>query len=190
MMISNQTLNNINIRKYYNREFTSLLIQHIAVLILGFGVFLLDEYEQLSNRFNLIVLLIVGMVKAFYFTAANFKNIYKVRMQDKSFNHFLTLTGMNIFLIVISFGLDYYCINNVLPGSISGLLSETKVEQFFECLYFSIVTFSTTGFGDVTPTNLYTKGLVAVEIIVAFTATIFVIANYANHTNQQKNDSN
>lgn len=190
MTMSNRRLKNINIRKYYNKEFTSLLLQHVAVLILGFGVFLLEEYEQLPNKVNLILLLIVAIMKAIYFTVANFKNIYEVRIRDKSFNHFLILTGMNIFLIVISFGLDYYCINKVLPGSIHGLLSETKLEQFFECLYFSIVTFSTTGFGDVTPTNLYTRGLVAVEIVVAFTATIFVIANYANYTSPSTLDSN
>lgn len=181
-MAINQRFKNINVRKYYNKEFTSLLLQHIAVLLIGFVIFILEEYQHLSSKVNLIILLGVAALKATYFTVANFKNIYNVRIKDKSFNHFLILTGINILLIVTSFGLDYYCINKVVPGSISGLTSATSIEQFLECLYFSIVTFSTTGFGDVTPTNLYTRGLVALEIIVAFTATIFVIANYANYT--------
>lgn len=181
-MIPSPNLKNIDIRKYYNKEFSSLLIQHAAILLIGFGIFLLEEYEQFPEKVNLVILLLVAVVKAIYFTVENFKNIYKVRIQDKSFNHFLILTGLNILLIVISFALDYYCINKVLPGSISGLVSETDGEKFLECLYFSIVTFSTTGFGDVAPTNLYTRGLVAIEIIVAFTATIFVIANYTNYT--------
>lgn len=171
----------MSLSKYYNREVLNLLLQHLLVLLLGFGIFLLEEYEQFPNRFNLLVLLLAAMSKAIYFTVENFKNIYKIRLKDKSFNHFLVLTGMNIILIIFSFALDFYCINHVLPGSLKGLLSESRFEQFLECIYFSIVTFSTTGFGDITPNNLYTRGLVATEIMVAFTATIFVIANYANY---------
>ena len=92
--------------------------------------------------------------------------------------------------IIFSFALDFYCINHVLPGSLKGLLSESRMEQFLECVYFSVVTFSTTGFGDITPNNLYTRGLVATEIMVAFTATIFVIANYTNYTKPSIIDSN
>ena len=177
----------MNIRKFYSKEFISLLLQHLVVLLIGFTIFILEEYQHLPNRVNLIILLGVAAVKATYFTLANFKNIYNVRVRDKSFNHFLTLTGTNILLIVISFGLDYYCINKIVPSSISGLTSTNSAKQFLECLYFSIMTFSTTGFGDVTPKNLYTRGLVAMEIIVAFTATVFVIANYANYAKADKN---
>ena len=173
-------------RKYYNKEFTRLLLQHLLMLLIGFTVFILEEYQHLPSRVNLIILFGVAAVKATYFTLANFKNIYNIRVKDKSFNHFLILTGTNILLIVVSFGLDYYCINKIVPSSISGLNSTNSAEQFLECLYFSIVTFSTTGFGDVTPNNIYARGLVAMEIIVAFTATIFVIANYANYTKADK----
>ncbi len=51
-------------------------------------------------------------------------------------------------------------------------------EHAFECLYFSIVTFTTVGYGDVTPCGFASRALAALEAFAGvFTMGLFVTAN-------------
>jgi hypothetical protein len=58
------------------------------------------------------------------------------------------------------------------PGSLSA------AEHVFECLYFSVVTFTTVGYGDVTPCGAASRAIAAVEAFAGvFTMGLFVTAN-------------
>lgn len=51
-----------------------------------------------------------------------------------------------------------------------------NVFQFFECLYFSIVTFTTLGYGDIRPVGWITRTMAASEAFLgAFTTALFVV---------------
>ena len=50
-----------------------------------------------------------------------------------------------------------------------------NLQRFLECLYFSVVTFTTLGYGDVTPAGI-TRVVAATEAFTgAFTLAIFVV---------------
>ncbi|WP_338359187.1 potassium channel family protein, partial [Yeosuana marina] len=51
------------------------------------------------------------------------------------------------------------------------------MRQFFEFLYFSIITFSSVGFGDVVPISVSGKIIVILEVLLSFFVLIFGIAN-------------
>ncbi len=55
--------------------------------------------------------------------------------------------------------------------------------------YFSLVTFSTVGFGDITPEAISVKIIVMMEIATSFFIIFFVIANYFNLKNLSQKDS-
>jgi voltage-gated potassium channel Kch len=46
--------------------------------------------------------------------------------------------------------------------------------------YFSVLTFTTTGFGDIIPITKTAKALVTMEVMVAFITTIIVISNFVH----------
>jgi hypothetical protein len=51
----------------------------------------------------------------------------------------------------------------------------TNIEHFFSCLYFSVVTFTTLGYGDVTPLGA-TRAIAAMEAFAgSFTMALFVV---------------
>ncbi|ARN73037.1 pentapeptide repeat-containing protein [Oceanicoccus sagamiensis] len=51
----------------------------------------------------------------------------------------------------------------------------TNIEHFFSCLYFSVVTFTTLGYGDVTPQGA-TRAIAAMEAFAgSFTMALFVV---------------
>jgi hypothetical protein len=61
---------------------------------------------------------------------------------------------------------------------IAGTGSLPTVEHVFECLYFSVVTFNTVGYGDVTPCGVASRAVAALEAFAGvFTMGLFVTAN-------------
>lgn len=55
---------------------------------------------------------------------------------------------------------------------------------FFEAMYFSAITVTTTGFGDVTPTNTFTRAFVMVEAVIGV-VLIGLFLNAINYQRQQ-----
>ena len=66
------------------------------------------------------------------------------------------LLGGLFFLFIFLFGIIY----SKCPSAVSG------VSNFWDALYFSIVTITTLGFGDLFPTNDWGRFLVCLEAIV------------------------
>lgn len=64
-------------------------------------------------------------------------------------------------LAVTGFGIAYFCLG-FIPGH--GLKFSGKAASFSECIYFSVVTITTLGYGDVTPVG-FTRLLASVEAI-------------------------
>lgn len=57
----------------------------------------------------------------------------------------------------------------------STLSGQQNIENFLSCLYYSIVTFTTLGYGDITPTGL-SRVLAAIEALFgSFTLALFVV---------------
>jgi len=64
------------------------------------------------------------------------------------------------FFIALIFGLIYGFVG--IPGF------EMKHQTWFSFFYYSIVTFTTLGFGDITPKIWYTEILVSIEVIIGY----------------------
>lgn len=61
---------------------------------------------------------------------------------------------------------------------VAGLGALPPAEHVFECLYFSVITFTTVGYGDVTPCGAASRALAAFEAFAGiFTMGLFVTAN-------------
>lgn len=90
------------------------------------------------------------------------------------------LTGI-IILIVISYGLDYWSLHQTQFNAFQGIFDHTDLDlHFFNFLYFSAVTFSTVGFGDIAPATVEAKTIVMTEIVSSFFMIIFIFSNFYN----------
>ena len=76
-----------------------------------------------------------------------------------SWPRFFVLIGISYFLINVPFALAYYLAG---PGALSG---DQSLHGFLRCFFFSIDTFATIGYGNITPATLLTNFLVTVEAI-------------------------
>ena len=64
------------------------------------------------------------------------------------------------FLLYLTIGMFFAELYKLIPGSLS------KVDSKFDYIYFSFVTLSTTGYGEITPINTYSKILIMVESFI------------------------
>jgi hypothetical protein len=69
-------------------------------------------------------------------------------------------------LLGLNWALFYLCINIAIPDSFNGLTSTDLGAQISELLYYSFVTITTTGYGDLTPVKPLARTVAFLEAIV------------------------
>ncbi|MBX9851864.1 MAG: hypothetical protein K2X86_08905 [Cytophagaceae bacterium] len=156
-----------------------IVIQHVVVILIGIGIFYIDEVEFLDGFYPKLFLLILAFAKCIYFIGHSFKKIEEASLNNFTYNKFLVIILTNIFLIILSFAVDYSCLYEFDSNSFQGLTRDGSMFTiFYDFFYFSVLTFTTTGFGDIIPLTKPAKFLVTIEVIVAFITTIIVIFNF------------
>lgn len=83
-----------------------------------------------------------------------------------------------VYLMIGVFGaVLYYFLQTVVPGSFAGLESYDERQWFWRLLYFSFVTLSTLGYGDITPANAFSESVAYLQAIIGQFYIAVVIAS-------------
>lgn len=96
-----------------------------------------------------------------------------------------------LYLVIgLFWGALYALLEEVVPGSYSGALLENSTgDKFNLFIYFSIVTLTTLGYGDITPQTIQASSLCQLEAIVGqfFTAVViaWLVGSYASSKMKQ-----
>jgi voltage-gated potassium channel Kch len=80
-------------------------------------------------------------------------------------------------LIGLQFGFAYLMVERVFPGSLVGLDGETWQENLQVTIYYSMVTLTTLGYGDITPAGQVTCFLAYTEAMVGVFYTTILVAS-------------
>ncbi|MEO8148443.1 MAG: ion channel [Bacteroidia bacterium] len=159
----------------------NLTLQHLVIILLGVIVFFIDDKELFRAVTTKIILVAIVLFKFFYFLSHNLKLIRGSQSDKNYFQKFLVSISVNISLIVVSFGVDYFCLYQIDSFAFNGVPAVAPLyEKICTLIYFSISTFSTTGFGDIQALTLTGRFLISLEIIMAFITTVFIISNFVN----------
>lgn len=170
-MIRHLSFNDIKIR--------NIFFQHFIVIVIGVAIFWLEELEIASLFWEKFILLILVLGKCIYFIEHSFRKIEEASINDISYNKFLSIILTNVLLIVISFGVDYSCLMQIDNSSFRGLSQSIYImDRAFDFFYFSLLSFITVAFGDITPLTKTAKALTMMEVTVAYITTIIVISNF------------
>ncbi len=131
------------------------------------------------SRYWAGALVAISITKIFLLVSHTFKKLDSMIENNHSFNHLLLLLGAIISIIVISFAIDYLCVLEIYPNAFSGIQNNSPLTlRFTNLLYFSIVTFTTVGYGDITPEISVSKLITVLEMITAFIVIVFIISKY------------
>lgn len=100
-------------------------------------------------------------------------SVYQVFVIQKGvdFNKIIGAICIYIFLTLL-WTVFYQFLEIFVPGSFNGIAPGLKHDHFNDLLYFSIVTITTLGYGDISPVTPFAKALVVIEAV----AGVFYIA--------------
>lgn len=154
--------------------------KYLTVIALGFLVFMLDFLELASPFVNEVLLFGVSAAKSAYFIWFTFSNIRAAAQREFYFHEFVPFVALSVLLIILSFGIDYYCLHRINPKAFAGDFGPGSLaDTLVSFLYFSVTTFTTAGLGEIVPHSISARVFVMLELFIAFFFTILVIANIA-----------
>lgn len=116
-------------------------------------------------------LMMVGAI--LFFAVGIVVSVYQVFVVRKGVNFNKIVGAVCIYIfIALLWTILFQSLEYLFPGSFNGITSGLRHEHFNEFLYFSFVTLTTLGYGDITPAAPLAKALVIIEVIVG----VFYIA--------------
>ncbi|NMA82916.1 MAG: hypothetical protein GX962_03515 [Epulopiscium sp.] len=149
------------------------------VLIVPIWIFkMIGGVEIFHGNINLILLLF--SLKIFVIYAVSAFQLIDSASNDGKDGFALWRIGVIILSNIVSFAVIYFILYDV-NGSTSfiGSIGDTFIERLISFLFFSLVTFSTVGYGDIHPVGNYARVVVALQIISAFIMVVYAISSYS-----------
>lgn len=67
---------------------------------------------------------------------------------------------------------------SVLSHEVLLKLGTSKVERLLDFMYFSLITISTVGYGDILPNSTLSRAGVALEIILGIIVLVFIVGEF------------
>lgn len=173
-----------NTGAFYWQLFKSLKYVLLIILVASALELILTEFNLSFSKEILLVLIIIKSVSI---VALAFNQLTKIIGQSHLLSHILVLFGLLITIIVFSFAVDFTALHLLDNQSFKIYIqnNQTFCTLFFNYLYMSTITFSSVGFGDITPVSALAKLAVMMEIGLRFFVLVFGIANI-NHIRVNK----
>ena len=125
-----------------------------------------------------VLIVVLCGLKAAFFVGEEMVQLRDATRMNLAYHKFMRMMLVNMFQIVLSFGLDFYCLLSVDPQSFSVNPLLSGAELVFECVYFSTLNFTFFGYGDITPKTVPAKLLAMMEISLAFLTVIFLLSDF------------
>lgn len=174
-----QKISNIpDFNSFYKQLFKKLLLTTALVVVISLSYVLFKSLYVVNSLISYIIVAL-AIVKTFFIVRLTFVQLSKIIGESHRLSHVLTLFGVLILLIVLSFSFDYHALYTTNVDSFKTSLTgnTSLIGQFFEFLYFSLITFSSVGFGDIVPISVAGKIIVMLEVLLSFFVLVFGIAN-------------
>lgn len=148
----------------------------------------------LRNLFDNKKLDVVMLALMFAFFFGTFKSIAKqILFTGKSVDSNKVIGSVALFLLLgLMWSIGYLLIMEFAPESFTGMSSAPWDENFSKMAYFSFVTLTTLGYGDISPASPFAQVIVYMEATAGIFYMAIVVASLvsSNQNNQNKHPGN
>lgn len=156
----------------------------ILIAIGGINIILeLIIHHSWAHYINLLVALLFYLST----TAIAFRSLLTGERIDLN----MIMGSICVYILVgISWSIFYYFESIIHPGAFNGIVGEGGKQQFSELLYYSYVTLSTLGYGDITPVTPIARTLAFLEALFGqFYIAILVASFVGMHLSTKRSSS-
>lgn len=135
-------------------------------------IFIIEKLfaTKVTQYIHLLILLI--------FFIGSFKISFKQILMSKSINKNMLIGSVVLYLLLgLIWSIFYLFLLSLYPDSFSGLEALPWQENFSKVSYFSFVTLTTLGYGDISPKNSISEFFVYMEAIVGVFYMAIIVAS-------------
>lgn len=173
-----------NLNHIREKSFFKLLFGRIALpvlTILGIAllyVILMSMIDHSSFPFHIIIAT-AAFGKTMVITITTMKQLSKLIKICHSLERLLWIFGLILIISIFSFATDYTCLYQFNQAAFEGVTdySNSYINNIYQFFYFSVMTFSTVGYGDITPVSDIARFVVMLEIFLSFFLIVFALTN-------------
>lgn len=153
-------------------------LEYLIIILIAAATSNVIDHGWISPPWMQAVIVALCWMKTVFFVIEEMIQLRDATRMNLAYHKFMWLMLVNMFQIILSFGLDYYCLLQVNPHSFSVNLELYGPELIFECVYFSTLNFTFFGYGDITPQTVPAKLMAMTEISLAFLTVIFLLSDF------------
>ncbi|MDF1696973.1 MAG: potassium channel family protein [Saprospiraceae bacterium] len=126
-----------------------------------------------------IIILVLALAKTVMISSIILKRLSKIIEICHSMNRLLWVFGLLIGISILSFATDYTCLYQFDHATFNGIpaYSDTYIYNLYHFIYFSVITFSAVGYGDMAPVSDIARFVVMLEIFLSFFIIVFALTN-------------
>lgn len=173
------SLKHIQEKPFYQLLFGRTALPIITILgIALLYVILMSMINHSSWPFHIIIAT-AALGKTVLITITTLKQLSKMIKICHSLERLLWVFGLIVIISIFSFATDYTCLYQFDHTTFEGIAvhSNSYIFNLYHFFYFSVITFSTVGYGDITPVSEVARFVVMLEIFLSFLLIVFALAN-------------
>lgn len=153
-------------------------LEYLIIILIAVATHSVQGTGYVSANGMIVLIVALCWAKTTFFVAEEMVQLRDATRINLAYHKFMRMMLVNMFQIILSFGLDYYCLLLVDAQSFSVAPHLRGAELVFECVYFSTLNFTFFGYGDITPQTVPAKLLAMTEIALAFLTVIFLLSDF------------
>ncbi|WP_242928793.1 ion channel [Pontibacter vulgaris] len=160
----------------------------LLIVVFGILIFLAARLEVSNAGVVEAVLFLYSTFKSYLYFKQLFNRVKETANSEFHYLEIFKFIALNTLLFIISYAIDYICLYEIDSSSFAGISQQGMfVSRLITFFYFSVATFSTAGYGDITPSSTTAQLLTSAEMLLAWGLTILVVANFSHIRESIKN---
>jgi voltage-gated potassium channel len=158
-----------------------------GVVLIAIGAMNIILEIVINHSWAPYVNLIVALLFYLFTTVIAFSSLLTGKRIDLN----MIMGSICVYILVgISWSIFYFFETVIHPGSFNGITETGTKQQYYDLLYYSFVTLSTLGYGDVTPMTPIARTLAYIEALFGqFYIAILVASFVGMHISRSSNET-
>lgn len=167
--------------KFFKAVLKIIISYNFSIAIISLLVYytsnLLNQEHGNSIHFSeYFIYVLLTIFKCILFTKFSLERIAETNLLNKSFNWFMLKFTSLYFLVIISFATDFWILFQIDSSNFKNIEIGNILEQSFDFFYYSFMTITTVGFGEIQAVSRIAKLYTILEVFMGFVFIAYILS--------------